>query len=166
MSKLGLQLSPADSESKCWVAEITGEDEVYKLKRDFIPEEPEGGWILYDGWYQLNGTVPGVTEFRKEYIRIKDGKVRRNLAFRELVESLDEIKAGEGPRTERMRKEISAILDEIKAAAYCEPVAEGIEKQKEDLEMVDEPDQIRNALYMLKKQKQNYIKQYRKMFNL
>jgi len=102
----------------------------------------------------------------KEYIRIKDGKVRRNLAFRELVESLDEIKAGEGPRTERMRKEISAILDEIKAAAYCEPVAEGIEKQKEDLDMVDEPDQIRNALYMLKKQKQNYIKQYRKMFNL
>lgn len=169
MSKLGLQLSPADSESKCWVAEITGADEVYILKRDFIPEEPEGGWILYDGWYQLNGAVPGVTEFKKEYIRIKDGKVRRNLPFRELVESLDEIKAGEGPRVERMRKEIIAILDEIKEAAYCEPVAEGIEKQKEDLDMADEPDQpdqIKNALYMLKKQKQSYIQQYRKMFNL
>ena len=166
MSKLGLQLSPADSESKCWVAEITGADEVYILKRDFIPAEPEGGWILYDGWYQLNGAVPGVTEFKKEYIRIKDGKVRRNLPFRELVESLDEIKAGEGPRVERMRREIIAILDEIKEAAYCEPGVEGIEKQKEDLDMADEPDQIKNALYMLKKQKQSYIQQYRKMFNL
>ena len=88
------------------------------------------------------------------------------MPFRELVESMDEIKAGEGPRVERMRKEIIAILDEIKEAAYCEPVVEGIEKQKEDLDMADEPDQIKNALYMLKKQKQSYIQQYRKMFNL
>ena len=57
-------------------------------------------------------------------------------------------------------------MDEIKDAAYCEPVVEGIEKQKEDLDMADEPDQIKNALYMLKKQKQSYIQQYRKMFNL
>lgn len=32
--------------------------------------------------------------------------------------------------------------------------------------MADEPDQNQNALYMLKKQKQSYIQQYRKMFNL
>ena len=166
MSHIKLNLMPANSESKCWVAEITGEDEVYKLKRDFIPADPSGTWVLYDGWYQLNGSMPGVTEFVKEYIRIIDGKVFRHLTFRDMLANLDVIKAGEGPRVERMRKEITAILDEIKEAAYCEQVVEGIEKQKEDLDMADEPDQIKSALYMLRKRKQQYINEYRKMFNL
>lgn len=75
--------------------------------------------------------MPGVTEFKKEYIRIKDGKVRRNLPFRELVESLDEIKPVKALVLKGCARKSSPFWMKIKEAAYCEPV-DGIEKQKED----------------------------------
>lgn len=163
---LVLNLHPHTEESKCWVAEITGEDPVYKFKREFVQANPPGTWQLDDGWYQINGLVIGVADFSKEYVQIRGQQMRRHLTYHDITEDMEAIKENESHRVERMRKEITLILDEIKEAAYCEQVVEGIDLQKEDLDMCDEPDQIKQALFQLRKRKQEYIDKYRKMFQL
>lgn len=158
-----LQLLPNEQDEKKWVAEITGEDKVYRVKRDFQPEE-DGIWEVYDGWYQIHGQAPGVTPFNKEYVHVKDGRMLRHLPFRTVIQHLDEIKAAEPQRMARMRKQIYKMLDEIKTAAPYQPVEEAMERQKEECDMVDEPEQLLNALAILKKRKKIMIKEYQKAF--
>ena len=67
-------------------------------------------------------------------------------------------------RMERMRKQIYAILNEIKLAVPYEPVEEAIERQKEDCDMCDEPEQLLGALSTLLKRKEAMIKEYQKTF--
>lgn len=158
-----LQLLPIEEDGKCWIAEITGEDPVYRLKRTFLQEEGGSIWEIYDGWYQINGACPGVSPFIKEYVRVKDGRMHRNIPYPVVLGHIEEIK-GMGPqRMERIRRQIYAILDEIKREVDYDPLEEGIERQKEDVDMADDPDQLQNALNTLKKRKKEYIKQYRKM---
>ena len=157
-----LQLLPRSADEKRWVAEITGEDPTYHLKRSFVQEEGEGVWEIYDGWYQIHGECPGVTPFSKEYVLVKEGRMHRHIPYRVVLGHLEEIKAMGPQRMERMRRQIYAILDEIKREVDYEPLDEGIERQKEDVDMADDPDQLHNALNLLKKRKKEYIKQYLK----
>lgn len=159
-----LQLMPNTSDEKRWVAEITGEDPTFKLKRDFQPDDPEGVWEIYDGWYQIHGQAQGVSPFNKEYVHVKDGRMTRHLHFRVVLAHLEEIKAAEPIRMERMRKQIYKILNEIKQAAPYEPVEEAMERQKEECDLTDEPDQLLGAIAVLKKRKTSIIKDYQKTF--
>lgn len=160
-----LQLFPLEEDGKCWVAEITGEDKVYRLKRDFLAEESQGVWEIYDGWYQIHGQAPGVSPFQKEYVHVEEGRMLRHLNFPYVLHHLDEIKAMEPQRMERMRRQIYAVLDEIKEAAPYEPVEEGMEKQKEECDLCDEPEQLRGALYTIKKRKKTMIKELQEKFS-
>ena len=159
-----LQLVPHEEDGKCWIAEITGEDEVYRLKRDFLPEESAHVWEVYDGWYQIHGQAPGVTPFIKEYVRVKNGRMLRHLNFSYMIQHLDEIKAMEPARMERMRKQIYEVLDEIKKAAPYEAVEEGMERQKEECDMCEEAEQLSAALRTIKKRKDNMIKELQDKF--
>lgn len=159
-----LHLLPNTTDEKRWVAEITGEDPTFKLKRDFQPDSPEGVWEIYDGWYQIHGQAAGVSPFNKEYVHVKDGRMLRHLNFRYVLAHLDEIKASEPERMERMRKQIYAMLDEIKREAPYQPVEEAMERQKEDCDMTDEPDQLLAAITILKKKKAAMIKEYQEVF--
>lgn len=158
-----LQLLPNEDEKR-WVAEITGEDKVFRLKRDFQPEEGDGIWEIYDGWYQIHGQAPGVTPFQKEYVHVKNGRMLRHLSFGYMVQQLEEIKAAEPARMERLKRQIFRVLDDIKVAAPYEPVEEAIERQKEDCEMIEESGPLLAALTTLKKQKDTMIKEYQKTF--
>lgn len=159
-----LFLMPSEQDEKRWVAEITGEDKVFRVKRDFQPEISEGQWDIYDGWYQIHGTANGVSPFTKEYVHVKEGRMLRHLPFSYVLGHLEEIKAAQPQRMERMRKQIYAILNEIKLAVPYEPVEEAIERQKEDCDMCDEPEQLLVALSTLLKRKEAMIKEYQKTF--
>lgn len=159
MKSQTLQLFPHEEDGKCWIAEITGEDKVYRLKRDFLPEESKNVWEVFDGWYQIHGQAPGVSPFIKEYVQVKDGRMLRHLNFSDMLQRLDEIKAMEPFRMERMRKQIYAVLDEIKQAAPYEAVEEGMERQKEECDMCDDPDELSAALHTIKKRKERMIKE-------
>ena len=71
-----IQLVAAGPDEKVWIAEITDEDETFKLKRDFLPEQESGIWDIYPGWYQIQGLVPGRSEVRQS-------RTWRNDAFSE-----------------------------------------------------------------------------------
>ena len=159
-----LQLMPNQEDEKRWVAEITDEDETFKLKRDFQPDEPEGMWEIYDGWYQIHGQANGVSPFTKEYVHVKNGRMLRHLNFRYVLQHLDEIKAAQPERMDRMRQQIYKILDEIKEAAPYQPVEEDMERQREECDMCDEPDQLLSAITILKKRKKLIIKDYQEAF--
>lgn len=159
-----LHLMPNVQDEKRWVAEITGEDPTYKLKRDFQPEETEGVWEIYDGWYQIHGTANGVSPFTKEYVHVKEGRMLRHLPFPYVLQHLDEIKAAEPARMERMRKQIYIILNEIKKAVPYEPIEEEIERQKEECDMCDDSEQLLGALSTLKKRRESMITEYKKKF--
>ncbi len=88
----------------------------------------------------------------------------RHLPFSYVLGHLEEIKAAQPQRMERMRKQIYAILNEIKLAVPYEPVEEAIERQKEDCDMCDEPEQLLGALSTLLKRKEAMIKEYQKTF--
>lgn len=159
-----LQLLPHPEDEKRWVAEITDEDETFRLKRDFQPDEPEGVYEIYDGWYQIHGQANAVSPFTKEYVHVKNGRMLRHLNFRYVLQHLDEIKAAEPERMNRMRKQIYHILDEIKDAAPYQPVEEEIARQKEECDMCDESDQLLGAITTLKKRKKAMIKDYQEAF--
>lgn len=159
-----IQLQPSAADGKRWVAEITGDDEVFRLKRDFQPEQPNSVWEIYDGWYQIHGQVAGVTAFQKEYVHVKDGMMQRNLNFRTVVEHLDEIIAAEPLRLQRIKQQIITVLDDIRAQAPYEQVGEAIERQKEDLDFIETSSQAIAGLAMLLKRKQQMIDEYNKTF--
>ena len=55
-------------------------------------------------------------------------------------------------------------MDEIKAAVPFEPVAEEIERQKEDLDFLENSSQAIAGLGMLRQRKASMIKQYTEYF--
>lgn len=159
-----LQLVASGPEEKVWLAEITDEDETFKLKRDFLPEKQASIWDLYPGWYQINGLVPGLAPFQKEYVKVEHGEMTRFLNFRGMMQELPKIKAYEPQRLERVKHQIRLELDEIKEAAPYEPVAEAIERQKEDLDLLESSSQAIASLGMVRKRKAAIIKQYNDHF--
>lgn len=155
-----LRLSPNIEDEKRWVAEITGKDETFIVKRDFQPEKATGMWEIYDGWYQIHGQAAGVTPFKKEYVRVKDGRMARGLGFRYVLEHIEEIIANEPERMDRLKQQIKTILDEIKIEAPYEQVAEAIDSQKEELDMVETSEQLLDGLKALLKRKEGIVKTY------
>lgn len=158
-----LNLMANEEDGKRWVAEITGEDPTFKLKRDFQPEISSGVWEMYDGWYQIYGIVAGITPFQKEYVRVKDGKMTRRLSFRYVLEHLPEIKASEPERMERLKFQNKTLLDEIKEAVPDDMVSEEIERQKDEMDFMDSSEQLLEGLKALIKRKDGIIKEYKKV---
>lgn len=160
-----LPLMPIGEDEKRWLAEITGEDETFVLKRDFQPEIRPGVWEIYDGWYQIHGQFPGITPFEKEYVLVQNGQMSRHLGFRYMVQALPHIKAYEEKRKERLAYQINQILDEIHEAAPYEGVEEALLSQKEDMSMVETSSELVNGLRILLKQKDAIIKRYQKYYD-
>lgn len=154
-----LTLHPNDDEKK-WVAEITGEDPAFKLKRTFLPEIEPNTYEIYDGFYQIHGTCPGVTPFQKEYCVVENGHMQRRWHFGQVMQKLDTIKAMEPQRIQRVKQQLNTQLDAIKAALNDERVDEDIMYQKEQIDMMDEFDQLASAYSQLMKQKKDIIKRY------
>ena len=159
-----IQLVAAGPDEKVWIAEITDDDETFKLKRDFLPEKESGIWDIYPGWYQIQGLVPGLEPFQKEYVKVEHGEMTRFLNFRWMLQELPKIKAYEPQRLERVKHQLHLELDEIKAAVPFEPVAEEIERQKEDLDFLENSSQAIASLGMLRQRKASMIKQYTEFF--
>lgn len=159
-----LNLMPNVEDEKRWVAEITGRDETFVLKRDFQPEASPGVWEMYDGWYQIHGQVEGITPFQKEYVRVLEGKMTRRLPFRYVVQQIPEIMAMEDQRKDRLKHQIGIVFEEIIEAAPYEQVRESIEMQRDDLDMVETSEQLLNGLKVLRQRKDSIIKQYNDAF--
>lgn len=159
-----IQLQASSEDGKRWIAEITGDDEVFRVKRDFQPEMPGGIWEIYDGWYQIHGQVANVTPFQKEYVWVRNGQMERNLSFRDVMYHLDEIKAAEPQRLERIKQQIVAEFNDIHLAAPYEQVGEELERQKEDLDFIENSSQAIAGLATLRKRKNEMIKQYQKIY--
>ncbi len=159
-----IQLVAEGPDEKVWIAEITDEDETFKLKRDFLPEKASGIWDLYPGWYQIQGLVPGLEPFKKEYVKVEHGDMTRFLNFRWMLQELPKIKAYAPQRLERVKHQLHLELDEIKTAVPFEQVADEIERQKEDLDFLENASQAIASLGMLRQRKGTMIKQYTEYF--
>lgn len=159
-----LYLNPSQADEKRWVAEITGEDPTYKLKRSFQPEHQPGVWAMYDGWYQIHGQVVGITPFQKEYVRIQNGKMTRRLPFRQVMADLPAIIAFEPQRIERLRHQINLELNDIIQQAPFDRVLIEMEQQKDEVSMVDSSDELLGGLTVLKKRKPMMIHHYKELY--
>ncbi|UUX33591.1 hypothetical protein [Fundicoccus culcitae] len=159
-----LHLTPSFSDNKCWVAEITDRDPTFKLKRAFQPETTPGVWAMYDGWYQIHGDVVGITPFQKEYVRISGGKMTRRVPYQDVLEAVDAIIAYEPERIERLRHQITLVLDEIIAAAPFDRVLLDMSHQKDELSMVDSSEELLNGLRTILKRKDAIIQRYKDLF--
>lgn len=160
-----LYLQPHEDE-KLWVAEITGPDPTFKLKRNFLPQIAPNEFAIYDGYYQLHGIHPGITPFTKEYCIVQDGKMQRGLRAGHMLEQLPAIQAMQPLRVERLRFQIRKLLDEIADEVQHERVAEDILYQKEELGLVEDIDQLYGALATLIRQKDRMIQTYRARLGL
>lgn len=160
-----LPLLPIGEDEKRWVAEITGDDETFVLKRDFQPEIRTGVWELFDGWYQIHGQFPGISPFQKEYVLIQNGHMTRHLDFRYMIRELPRIKAYEDQRKERLIYQINKEFDDIYEQAPYEGVEEALIRQKEDLSMIETSSELLSGLDVLLKQKDQIIKQYQLHFD-
>ncbi|AMB98501.1 hypothetical protein AWM75_00175 [Aerococcus urinaehominis] len=153
-----LKLAPLSEDSRAWLAEITDEDPTFKLRRDFQPEIRPGVWQIYDGYYQINGLYPGISPFIKEYVVVKDGRMTRQVPYRQILAALDEIKAMENQRKDRLRQQISQILDTFYDQAPCQEVEEMIIQQKDEMAMADTSQELLAGLTSLLKQKDQISK--------
>lgn len=160
-----LPLMPIGPDEKRWLAEITGDDETFVLKRDFQPELKPGVWQIFDGWYQIHGQFPGISPFEKEYVIVQDGHMMRHLDFRYMINELPKIKAYEEQRKHRLIYQITTILDEIVAEAPYEGVEEAMLEQKEAMSMVETSSELLNGLSILLKQKDQMIKRFKNYYD-
>lgn len=81
-----------------------------------------------------------------------------------MMQELPKIKAYDSQRLERVKHQIRLELDEIKEAVPYEPAAEALERQKEDLDMIESSSQAIASLGMVRKRKAVMIKQYNDHF--
>ncbi|MCZ0717399.1 hypothetical protein [Aerococcus kribbianus] len=149
-----------DKDGKKWVAEITGEDPTFKLKRTFLPEINPNTYAIYDGYYQIYGQCPGISPFEKEYCWVIDGHMHRHLSFRQVLGQLDQIKALDDQRTERIKVQIKAVLDAIANELDHELVDQDMAFQKESIDFMDDFDALAAGYSQLIKQKEQMIQRY------
>ena len=143
-----LPLMPIGEDEKRWMAEITGDDETFVLKRDFQPE-----------------IRPGISPFEKEYVLVQNGQMTRHLDFRYMISALPQIKAYEEQRKERLAYQITKILDEIYEAVPYDGVSDAILSQKEDMSMVETSSELVKGLANILKQKDDIIKKYQTYYD-
>lgn len=159
-----LKMMPSPEDGKRWLAEITDEDPTFRLKRDFQPEIKDGVWDIYDGWYQVHGHVANITPFHKEYVLVRDGKMQRRLDSRYMMAHLNDIKAFDNKRLERIKYQIKLELDDIYKQAPYEAVLLAMERQSDDLDLIENSSQALAGLSQLRKQKDYIIKQFQTNF--
>lgn len=149
-----------ETDDKKWVAEITGEDPVYKLQRSFLRESTENEYVLYDGYYQIYGIHPGITPFDKEYCRVSQGQMTRYLTYQQVLQALPEIIARSHERVERYQKLIITGLDEMAQQLDHELITEEIQYQKEEVLFNQDEQELKQAYDFFNSQRPKMIKQY------
>lgn len=155
-----LELLPHPQDQKQWIAEITGPDETYHVKREFLPLE-EDHYRIYDGWYQIHGTFPSAqTPFTKEYCYVQDGQMVRNRSYRQTLSELDQITVFESKRVERLKDYIKDHLDDIYQQVPHEMVQEALFEQKDQLSFINTSSELYQGLHQLLFQKERYIKRF------
>ncbi len=147
-------------DGKKWVAELVGPDPNFKLKRDFLPEMSPNEYEIYDGFYQIHGTHPGITPFTKEYCRVDNGQMTRYLSFREMMQWIPQMEARTPQRILNIKAQIIHQLVLIGAEFDHYLIHDELMYQKEQVDFVDDPDQLRQALSQLIRQKPTMIKSY------
>lgn len=148
------------------MAELVGPDPTFKLKRDFLPETYANEYELFDGFYQIHGTHPGITPFTKEYCRVDNGQMTRYLSFREMLAWIPQMESLKPRRVQNIKGQIIRQLDEISGKFDNYLINDEIMYQKEQVDFVDDPDQLRQALSQLVRQKPKMIKNYEKQIEL
>lgn len=154
-----LSLSPGEDDKK-WVAEITGPDPKFRFKRVFLPEFEPGLYEIHDGLYQIHGLHPGITPYKKEYCMVNRGHMERRVPYGSVIEALPYIQAYEPQRQERIREQITYILNQIKKELDHELVNEDISYMQENLQDLNDSQVLTETLSQLLKRKDSMIKQY------
>lgn len=156
-----LELSPHE-DGKRWIAEITGPDEAFGLKREFQPEITPGVYQIFDGYYQIHGIFPGITPFQKEYVIVQDGQMTRRVSYQVIRQNIPAIVAYTPQRKERLIYQIKEQFKEIYEAAPYYFVQEELLQQEESLGMVDTSEALLQGLTTILKQKDQMIAYYQK----
>ncbi|MGX7108055.1 hypothetical protein [Facklamia miroungae] len=156
-----LTLTP-NNDGKMWIAEITGEDSVYRLKRVFLPEFESGVYHLYDGVYQIHGIHAGISPFNKEYCIVSNAHMQRSVSGQEIYRLLPKIKLYEEQRKIRLKHQIHEKLDEIGKALDHELVWQDIEYQKDQLDSLEDSQQLTLTLGQLIRREEDLIHSYSK----
>lgn len=148
------------------MAELVGPDPTFKLQRDFLPEMSENHYELFDGFYQIHGTHPGITPFTKEYCRVENGEMTRYLSFRKMLAWIPQMQALEPVRYEQVKSQIVRIFDEMADELDHPWVRESIMYQKEDIDLAENSQELRRALNQLIRQRPSIIKQYKEKLEI
>ncbi|MGF3113843.1 hypothetical protein ACQV2R_00430 [Facklamia sp. P12937] len=156
-----LTLSP-NSDEKMWIAEIVGEDPVYRLKRVFLPEFEKGTYHLYDGIYQIHGIYPGISPFSKEYCIVKHGHMQRKIPLETIYQLLPQIESQESRRKKRLKHQIIEKLNVIGKKLEHELVWRDIDYQKDQLDSLENSQQLTLTLGQLIKQEEKIVDSYKK----
>ncbi|MCR8968543.1 hypothetical protein [Facklamia sp. 7083-14-GEN3] len=156
-----LTLSP-NSDEKMWVAEIVGDDPVYRLKRVFLPEFEKGVYHIYDGVYQIHGIYPGISPFNKEYCIVRQGHMQRKIPLKKIYQLLPQIQLQESSRMSRLKHQINEKLDTIGRELDHELVWQDIYYQKDQLDSLEDSQQLTLTLGQLIKHEEKMVDSYKK----
>ena len=156
-----LSLSPHE-DGKQWVAEITGDDPIYRLKRIFLPEFEPGFYQIFDGVYQIHGIYPGISPFVKEYCVVHEGKMERRIPVQAVYRMIPQLKKYEEDRIQRIKHQIQTVFEEIIQEVDHEIVREAVIFQLESLDDVNDSGQLMQGLGQLLKQKTAMIQEYQR----
>lgn len=153
----------AHEDGKYWVAEIIGDDTVYRLQRAFIPEIEKGLYEIYDGYYQIHGLHPGITPFTKEYCIVQNGHMERRIPVQRFYQEIQAIKDLEGVRLPRVKQQIKdqfqSIIDEIDQ----DWIRDEMDYQWDQVEMMTDSAQAIAGLSQLIHSKDKIIARYQAM---
>lgn len=160
-----LTLSPGE-DGKAWVAEIIGDDPVYRLKRIFLPEVEPGVYEIYDGYYQVHGIYPGISPFQKEYCKVVHGHMERRIPVRSFYQEINQIKSLNDQRLARLKFQIHQQLAEIDQALDHEWVSEDIAYQRDQVDSLSDVEMANAGLSQILQRKKVIIDHYRKALEL
>lgn len=155
-----LDLMPGE-DGKVWVAEIAGDDAIYKLKRVFLPQIKEGVYEIFDGAYQIHGIHPGITPFNKEYCLVNHGHMERRVPFGSMIEILPYLKQYEPVRCQRIKFQITEQLQSIRNLLNHDLVTEDIHYMIDQLDDLEGSQELTQTLTQLIKRKPQMIEDYR-----
>lgn len=105
-----LAISTGSKKSKSWVAQITGEDEKWGLKREFINQD-SSVYELENGVYNYRNGETGKVAF----IVVKNGEATE-IAKEEALKALEQLNQPEEV-AEEMETEMEEVVEEIKTVA-------------------------------------------------
>lgn len=160
-----LTLSPGE-DGKVWVAEIIGDDPVYRLKRIFLPEVEPGVFEIYDGYYQIHGIYPGISPFQKEYCKVINGHMERRIPVRYFYQEIEKIKSLDDQRLARLKYQINQHLQEIAQQLDHPWVSEEISYQLDQVDSLSDVEMANAGLSQLLQRKDSIIKHYHKSLEL